>query len=126
MGRAYKLYSVATTTTNATASFRVTKRSRIRCILFSIVGVAGAAIDGSWVLELSKQNTQSYSVNDTPDTVLATVCVPRPISGGAYGTSVPIICDLPLEVGDTVYLNVVTGGTASASAIHEVTCFVAD
>lgn len=123
MGRSYKLFSTAATTTNAAASLRVTKNATIRCILFSIATTAGAGVAGLTLAELSKQNVGSFTVNDTPDTVLATVGVPAPVSGGANVLNVGIICSLPVSVGDTLYLNITHSGTGLASAAHNVTIY---
>lgn len=123
MGRSYKLYSSAVSTTNATASLRVVRKARIRCILFAVVGQAGGAIDGQLLSEVSKQNVMSYNVSDTPETVLATFAAAMPVNAGAFGANASTVCDIPVEPGETLYLNIYRGGTAPVAMLQEVTIF---
>jgi len=123
MGRAYKLYGTNTTSTNAISSLRVTKNANIRCICFSCAGVAGAGLTGVITQELAKQNVSSITLNDTPETVLGTISFPAAVNAGAFGFAVGLICNIPVTVGDTLYLNIVASGFTITSAIHEVTIY---
>jgi hypothetical protein len=120
MGRVYKLLSTGVTTTNGSASLRIAKRCRVRCIVFSLVGTAGAAVDGRLSVEVSKQNTSSLSINDTPETVMASASLAGTINAGVASTHLPIICDIQMEQGETVYLNLALIGTSFSSTLLSV------
>jgi hypothetical protein len=121
--RAYKLYTNTTGSNNGVASLKITKKARIRAIQFDLALLGGAGV-GRMNIEVSKQNTVSLTTNDTPETVLSSASI-------AINNAVPsaenvlVMCDLGMEVGDTIYLNsTFTGAVAPASTTFNVYLYV--
>lgn len=115
MGKQYKLFSNSTGASNGVASLKITKPGRVKSVAFSLYGLGGAGV--SRVLyEISKQNTISDTVNDTPETVIAFAAVASP-NAVHYAENYIVLCDVPVEVGDTIYLNMgFNGAVAPTSA----------
>jgi hypothetical protein len=121
MGRFYKLYTNTTGSNNGVTSVRVTKAARIKCVYFSIAGLAGAATTAQFFVEVSKQNTINHTVNDTPETVIASAAIAYPVSGGSSHLNQAVPCDIPVVPGDTLYLNTaLVGATAPANQVINV------
>jgi len=123
MGRAYKLYTNATGSNNGVASIKITKSARLRTIYFDLSATGGVGVSRTTV-EVSKQNTSSLTINDTPETVLAQASL-------AHNNAVPgseavqIFCDISVSVGDTIYLNTaMIGAVAPASVSFSVYLYV--
>lgn len=122
MGKQYKLYTNATGATNAAASLKITKEGRIKSMSFSLYGLGGAGVS-RLIYEVSKQNTISDTVNDAPETVLGYCAVASP-NGVHYQENYLILCDVPVSVGDTIYLNIAfNGAVAPGSAGAQVTLY---
>lgn len=115
MGKQYKLYTNAAGTNNGVASLKITKAGRIRAIYFSLAALGGAGVC-RLNYEVSKQNTISNTTNDTPETVLASAFLP--VGNGVHvAENVTVMCDLAVQIGDTIYLNLAfTGAVAPSSA----------
>lgn len=119
MGKQYKLFSNTAGSNNGVASLKITKPGRIRCIYFSIALLGGAGVS-RMNYEVSKQNTISNITNDTPETVLANAYIASPNATHA-AENIAVMCDLPVNVGDTIYLNTaMTGAVAPASAEAQI------
>jgi len=120
--RSYKLYSTTVTTADSKASLKITRRGVITAISFTHCGLAGAGVDGFYRAEVSKQSASSFTTNDTPPTVIAYS------TGGAVGVNSGAYCskDLqaglnnPVEIGDTLYIHVLSSGTAASAGT--ITC----
>lgn len=111
MGKQYKLYTNSTGATNAAASLKITKSGRVKCIAFSLYGLGGAGVS-RLIYEVSKQNTASDTVNDTPETVMAMAAVASP-NATHYAENYTVFCDIPVEVGDTIYINIAFNGAVA-------------
>lgn len=121
MGKQYKLRFTTAASSDGATSIKIAQKSRVRCIYWSVVGLAGAAITGHMQYELSKQNTSNLAVNDTPPTVLSSVGLAFPVSGAVNQVNHAIACDIDLDAGDSLYINAVfTGGAAPASINGQV------
>lgn len=125
MVRTYKLFSAANASTAAAASLRTARKGTIRTVFFSLAATAGAGVDGRVQVELSKQSVNSLTQNDTPATVLASCSMCYPVNAGTAHNAVAIpACNVPVETGDTLYINIVQGGTAPASTAYQVYMYV--
>lgn len=121
--RAYKLFSNTTGANNGVASLKITKPGRVRAIAFSICGLGGAGVS-RMEYEVSKQNTSSLATNDTPETVMASCCIASP-NAVHFAENFTVLCDLPVGVGDTIYLNTsFNGAVAPASASANIYLYV--
>lgn len=115
MGKQYKLYTNSASTAAGTTSVKIVKKGTIRCI-WADIGVLGGAGVSRMNYEVSKQNTGSLTVNDTPDTVLASFSIDSP-NAVHNAVNCGIACAIDVEVGDTIYINAtLTGAVAPASA----------
>lgn len=123
MSRAYKIYSSSSGTLNGAASIKITKAGRIKAILFSL-GLLGGAGVARMNYEISKQNTISNTTNDTPETVIASAMIASP-NATHNAENALVVCDIPIQVGDTIYLNIaMTGAVAPASAECQIYLYV--
>lgn len=113
-----KLWTSATASSGAVASYQMPRRTRIRCIQFDLAATGGAGV-GRVTLELSKQNTSNLTNTNTVDTALAscTIAVGNALTGN---TSISFPCDIPIGALEFLYLNLVAAGTAFAAAQHNV------
>lgn len=116
--RSYKLFSSSTASAGGVTQLRMNTKTRIRGILFSLSLTGGAGV-GRLEVELSKQNASNLATNDSPPTVLASAAVAVGNATTAADNTF-IACDLPVESGDTLYLNQLVAGTTPASAATQV------
>jgi hypothetical protein len=118
MGKTYKLYGTAAATANAVASLKITRKGTLKAIMAAIASTGGAGV-GWQQIELSKQNTSSLTTNDTPDSVIASFAL---ATGNATTASdnVVLLTSVDVDVGDTIYLNFSTAGTAPTSGVQQI------
>lgn len=115
------MYTNTTGSNNGVVSLRLNKSTRIKAVYFSIIGLAGSAASAQFTVELAKQNVSSLAITDTPETVIASVSLAYGVLNAAAMVNQYIPMDIPVDVGDTLYLNTqLTGSTAPANQQIEV------
>src|SRR5438067_756514 len=101
--RNYRLYATGVVTADAVASLKIARSGTITSIFYNVYGVAGAAVDGRGILEVSKQSVKTVTTNDTPPTVLSHCSIGMPISAGAISAScLHAGLSNPVDVNDTI------------------------
>lgn len=120
--KTYKLLATVTGTTNAAASLKITRAGTITGIAFALDLLGGAGVS-RLQYELSKQNTSSLAVNDTPDVVLASASIASPNAVHAAENALIAGLAIPVEIGDSLYINVLFTGAVAPNGAN-CNCYV--
>jgi hypothetical protein len=120
----HKIYVSSISTGDAKGSIKLTRSGKITAICWHYVGTAGADTTGFQRFELAKQSASSFTVNDTPPTVMCYFA-----GGAVFGASagfaqngLEVGLSIPVNPGDILYLHELIGGTAPASGL--LTCMI--
>lgn len=124
--RVLKLYSAATSTTNAAANIQFPRRGRIVGVKWSLYANVTTTA-GSAIYELSFGNSGQQTTNDTVGPIDHAVVGMLVGAAGAARNDLNQFTpmNVPVNAGDRIYLNVLITGTVS-SAIAIVTLLLQD
>lgn len=118
--RTYKLYSNATATTNNAANVTLAKSGRIKGVRF--IQCMNTVVDNEEItFELSLFPTSMIGTNDAAGVIAETQLLNNGTSGGVNGVFAQHQVDIPVGLGEKLYLNCVVVGTPSSA---KCTCFV--
>lgn len=121
----YQIVSASTGSGVGAGNVPVITSGRIYAVVFRFRASVGAS-SGFYDYELSLQGTQAFnSTNDPQRTLIIAAATFGIVTNNVlYGNNAPIPVDVPIRVGDRLYLNTLQTGTAAASLQVAVNIYV--
>lgn len=118
--------SSVTATADNKANVRISKNGKVNAVCITGPITQGADLTGWQRFEISKQSSSSFTLNDTPNSVLCHFTAPSGSVASQITTTNILIAGLSWDVanGDTIYLHETILGTAPAGGNMSVELFV--
>ena len=117
MQKVYKLNHAVTSTTAAAAVVTIARKGRIVGILNNSRMQASGVTAGSYETEVSFANSNQVITNDTVGPIASFVNGSEATTSGMrqVGVTTWVPCNIGVNAGDRIYLNVYVSGTVAAS-----------